>query len=208
MDSPQYGFQTKRFKYEFETGEKLEVVDYPNFHPFLKNPQDIYSSEDFIFKQVSGKVTWKDVEEIVNMTNLPVIAKGILRPEDAIKAKAAGCKGIIVSNHGGRQLDGSPSALEVLPGIVEAVGNDLEVMMDSGISSGLNAFKAFAMGAKYVFMGKAVLWGLIVGGTEGVENVLKIVKTELERTMRLSGCPNLGDITWNSIKWKYSFSKL
>lgn len=202
------GYQTLRFKKEHECGEILGSVDYPNFSPFLENPDDINASEDYIFQQISSNASWKDVEQIVKMTNLPVIVKGILRPEDARRAKAAGCKGVIVSNHGGRQLDCTLSPLEVLPNIVEAVGSDLVVMMDSGVYSGYDAFKALALGAQYVFMGRAVLWGLIVGGTEGAEEVLVTVRNELERAMGLSGCPSVSSITRNCVRWRYGTSRL
>lgn len=208
MDSPQFGFQKTRFQKEHETGKCLESVHYPNFSAFLENPDDIHASEDYIYGQTSLKASWKDVEKIVRMTNLPVIAKGVLTTEDALRAQEAGCKGVIVSNHGGRQLDCTPSPLEVLPSIVEAVSNDLTVMMDSGVNSGHDAFKALALGAQYVFMGRAVLWGLIVGGEKGAEQVLLTVKEELKRTMCLSGCPNVANITRNCVRWRHTISRL
>lgn len=153
-------------------------------------------------------ITWKDVEWLVKMTNLPIVVKGVLTAEDAILAKEFGCKGIIVSNHGARQLDSSPATISVLPEIVRAVGNDLVVMMDGGIRDGNDIFKALALGAQMVFIGRAAVWGLACNGQSGVEEVLSILKKDLEIAMKLSGCVDLKSIQSTMVAHESSYAKL
>lgn len=153
-------------------------------------------------------MTWDDVKWLVNFTTLPVVAKGVLTKEDAILALHNGCKGVIVSNHGARQVDGVPATIEVLPEIVKAVGNQMVVMLDGGVSQGVNVFRALALGAKYVFMGRPAIWGLAVNGQTGVEHVLEIVRSELENTLKLTGCSSLNDIHHEMVVHKSFYSKL
>ncbi|XP_055907269.1 2-Hydroxyacid oxidase 1-like [Eupeodes corollae] len=153
-------------------------------------------------------ITWKDVEWLVKMTNLPIIVKGVLTREDAILAKEFGCKGIIVSNHGARQLDSVPATIEALPEIVDAVGNDLPVMMDGGIMDGNDMLKALALGAKMVFIGRAAVWGLACNGQKGVEEMLSILKKDFEVVMSLSGCLNLKSIQPNLVAHESTYAKL
>jgi 4-hydroxymandelate oxidase len=128
--------------------------------------------------------------------------KGVLRGDDAIKAVAAGAKGIIVSNHGGRQLDTTISTIEALPGIIASIekanssnSNTLvEVLLDGGIRRGTDILKALAMGAKAVMIGRPVLWGLALSGQSGVEAVLNLLKSEFDLAMALSGCGNLATV--------------
>ncbi|MFN5422702.1 MAG: alpha-hydroxy acid oxidase [bacterium] len=138
---------------------------------------------------------WKDMEWLASITKLPILIKGVCRPDDATKAKSHGVKGIIVSNHGGRQMDSAPATIEVLSSIVDAVGNDLPILLDGGIRRGTDAMKALAMGAKAVLVGRPILWGLAAGGQQGVEKALSILKEELDHAMALSGCRNLKELT-------------
>lgn len=138
---------------------------------------------------------WKDMEWLASITKLPILIKGVCRPDDAVKAKSHGVKGIIVSNHGGRQMDSAPATIEVLAPIVDAVGNDLPILLDGGIRRGTDAMKALAMGAKAVLVGRPVLWGLAAGGQQGVEKALSILREELDHAMALSGCRNLKELT-------------
>lgn len=152
-------------------------------------------------------LTWDDIKGIVELTKLPVILKGILTKEDALLAITTGCKGIIVSNHGGRVLDGVPATIDVLPEIVKAVSDQTTVMIDGGIRNGLDVFKAMALGAKMVFVGRPVIYGLCVGGQDGVEDVLNILKDELQSTMAFSGCSNIHAIDPEMIVHKSYFVK-
>lgn len=145
-------------------------------------------------------LSWQDVDWLRSITSLPIILKGILTAEDALLALEHGAAGIVVSNHGGRQLDSAVTALEALPEIVEAVAGRCEIYMDGGIRRGTDVLKALALGARAVLLGRPVLWGLAVNGASGVQHVLEILSTELEIAMRLSGCPTLASINSSLIK--------
>jgi lactate 2-monooxygenase len=139
-------------------------------------------------------LTWERLEWLRGTTSLPIVLKGILHPEDAREARERGVDGIIVSNHGGRQIDGAIASLDALPPIVDAVGDDVAVLLDSGIRSGADVFKALALGARAVLLGRPYLWGLALDGQNGVETVLRCVLAELDLTMALSGCTSPAEI--------------
>ncbi|KAL2206808.1 FMN-dependent alpha-hydroxy acid dehydrogenase [Sarocladium strictum] len=141
-------------------------------------------------------LTWeKTIPLLRSKTKLKIILKGILTAEDALKAVEAGVDGIMVSNHGGRQLDGVPATLEALPEIVDAVRGRVPILFDGGITHGADVFKALALGADLCFLGRSALWGLAYDGQKGVETVLNILERELWRTMALSGARSIKDIT-------------
>lgn len=146
-------------------------------------------------------VTWNDVDWLQSITSLPILVKGILTAEDALLALEHGVSGIIVSNHGGRQLDGAVSGIEALPEVVEAVAGRCEVYVDGGIRRGTDVLKALALGAQAVLVGRPILWGLAVDGASGVQHVLQILQAELERAMKLSGCPTISSITRSLVKF-------
>jgi (S)-mandelate dehydrogenase len=123
------------------------------------------------------------------------LIKGVLHPEDAAKARSAGVDGLIVSNHGGRQLDGAISAISALNGVLRAVDGRIPVFADSGFRSGLDIAKALAMGAKGVFVGRPLLYGLATGGEQGAASVLELLGTELERAMTLAGAPDVAALS-------------
>lgn len=139
-------------------------------------------------------LTWKDIEWLRSITHLPVLVKGIVRPDDALRAVEHGVAGIIVSNHGGRQLDTSPATIRVLPGIAEAVAGRVDVLIDGGVRRGTDVIKAIALGAKAVLLGRPILWGLAADGERGVSQVLEILRTELDLAMALCGCRSVDDI--------------
>jgi lactate 2-monooxygenase len=138
--------------------------------------------------------TWDDLSFLRQHTRLPILLKGILHADDARRAVDAGMDGIIVSNHGGRQVDGSVSSIVALPGVVAAVGGQVPVLLDSGIRGGADLFKALALGASAVCLGRPYVYGLTLAGQSGVAQVIGQVRAEFELTMRLSGCCNVGDI--------------
>ena len=129
------------------------------------------------------------------LTSLPLLVKGIVRADDAAHAIAAGASGVVVSNHGGRQLDASPATIDVLPRIADAVAGRGEVLLDGGIRRGADVIKALALGARAVLVGRPVLWGLAAGGRAGVAAALGILARELDLAMALCGCPDVGRIT-------------
>ena len=129
-----------------------------------------------------------------DVTKLPLIIKGVLRPEDARRAVELGLDGVIVSNHGGRRLDGMPASIEMLPQVVEAVGGKAEVFLDSGIRRGTDVLKALALGARAVLIGRPYVWGLAADGEAGVRKVLEILRDELQNVLISSGCRSVRDV--------------
>ena len=139
-------------------------------------------------------LTWDDIERFRNLTDLPMIVKGVRSVEDATMCADAGFNGITVSNHGGRHLDGTKSTIELLPRIVDEVGHRIEVFFDSGIRTGMDVFKALALGAKAVLIGRPIFWGLAVGGESGVSRVLDLLKIELDLAMAYMGTTKISEI--------------
>ena len=132
-------------------------------------------------------LTWDDLVFLRSHTSLPIILKGIVHPDDARKAREYGASGVIVSNHGGRQVDGAVASLHALPEIVEAVGDSIPVLFDSGIRSGSDVYKALALGARAVLLGRPYMWGLALNGEQGVRDVLLDTLADLDLTLALSG---------------------
>ncbi len=162
----------------------------PVFGALLDKPPD----EDpqaaigqFVVQFTNPELNWDDLEFLRAETELPILIKGILHPEDAIAAREREVDGVIVSNHGGRQIDGEIAALDALPAIADAVGDELAVLLDSGVRSGADAVKALALGADAVLLGRPYLWGLALGGEAGALAVLRSVLAELDLTIGLSG---------------------
>lgn len=144
---------------------------------------------------IDASVTWKDVDWLCSLTDLPVIIKGVCRADDATEALEHGVRGIVVSNHGGRQMDTAPATIEVLPAIADAVGGKVPLLLDGGVRRGLDILKALALGASAVQVGRPVLWGLATGGQAGVERALEILRQELDLAMALAGCANINAVT-------------
>ncbi|KQN76797.1 alpha-hydroxy-acid oxidizing enzyme [Devosia sp. Leaf64] len=153
----------------------------------VSGDHDLASLSAWTASQFDPTLNWGDVRWIKERFGGPVIVKGVLDPDDAQAAVDNGADAIVVSNHGGRQLDGAPSSIRVLPEIVDRVGNKTEVYLDSGIRSGQDVIKALAYGAKATFIGRPMLYGLGAGGEEGVTRVLEIIRKELDTTMALCG---------------------
>jgi isopentenyl diphosphate isomerase/L-lactate dehydrogenase-like FMN-dependent dehydrogenase len=144
--------------------------------------------------QLDASLTWKDVEWLRGITSLPLILKGILRPEDAAIAVESGVAAVWVSNHGGRQLDSEQATILALPAIVETVAGRSEIYIDGGFRRGTDVLKALALGARAAFIGRPYLWGLAAGGEEGVSRVLALLRNELEVAMAVSGVADVADV--------------
>jgi L-lactate dehydrogenase (cytochrome) len=164
-----------------------------------KGVSDLSSLGSWTAEQFDPQLSWDDVEWIKKRWGGPLILKGILDPEDAKRSLDCGADAIIVSNHGGRQLDGAPSAIRSLPDIVEAVGDKVEVHIDGGIRSGQDILKSVCLGAKGTYVGRPYLYGLGAMGKKGVAKMLEILRTELDITMALCGRRNLTDLDRSNI---------
>jgi lactate 2-monooxygenase len=145
-------------------------------------------------------LSWDDLVFLRERTKLPILLKGILHPADATAAIAHGMDGIVVSNHGGRQVDGAVGTMDVLPAIVEAVRGRVPVLLDSGVRSGADIFRALALGADAVGLGRPYVWGLAAGGEDGVREVIRNLRADFDLTLGLAGCASLADIARDSVQ--------
>lgn len=149
---------------------------------------------------VTARVTWSEVSWIREIWQGPLVVKGVLTPAAACSAVEHGADGIVISNHGGRQLDGAPASLDVLPSIAQEVGSKTHILLDGGVRRGSDAIKAIALGAEAVMIGRPYLYGLAIGGYDGVRQVLSILRADLERTLILLGCPSIDDVTGSLVE--------
>jgi isopentenyl diphosphate isomerase/L-lactate dehydrogenase-like FMN-dependent dehydrogenase len=149
--------------------------------------------------QMDPSLTWETVEWLRSEWDRPLLVKGILHPGDAVRAVACGAEGVIVSNHGGRQLDGAISSIAALPAVVEAVGGDAEVYLDGGVRRGTDVLKALALGARACLAGRPVLYGLATGGEAGARRAVELVRDELATSMALMGCATVAELTRDHI---------
>jgi isopentenyl diphosphate isomerase/L-lactate dehydrogenase-like FMN-dependent dehydrogenase len=184
VDAPFRGNRERDARTGFTIPDEIEVVSLGRGGV---TPRDV-------FDQLSPSVSWRDVERLAADSGLPVLVKGILTAEDAALACEHGVAGVVVSNHGGRQLDGVAASLDALPEVVEAVAGRVEVLVDGGVRRGADAAKALALGARAVLAGRAPLWGLAARGEEGARHVLELLRAELLLAQQLLGCPTPADI--------------
>ena len=147
-------------------------------------------------------MNWKDVAEMVRLWDGQFCLKGVMSVEDARRAAEIGCTGIVLSNHGGRQLDGSRAAFDQLAEVVDSVGDRIDVMMDGGVQRGTHALKALALGAKAVGVGRYYLYPLAAAGEAGVERALGLLCAELERGMKLMGCASVGELSRKNLRFR------
>src|SRR5439155_21574569 len=161
-----------------------------------KTPEDDIGAavRHYVGVFVNPRQTWDRLEWLRETTSMPILLKGVLHPDDAREAVSRGIDGIVVSNHGGRQVDGAIAALDALVGIVDAVGGELAILFDSGIRSGADVVKALALGADAVLLGRPYLWGLALEGQAGVETVSRMLLAELDLTMVLTGLISVADL--------------
>lgn len=197
LDEPEETEQIKReITLRAIRGLITMVNNYPGtgFFKKLKSGRPLKAVRKFVSIYSNPATTWNDLSFLRQNTKLPIILKGIVHPEDARKALDAGVDGIIVSNHGGRQTDGSIATLDALPKIVEVVQNRIPVLLDSGVRGGADVVKALALGAKAVCVGRPYVYGLALGGEQGVYEVMRNIMAEFELTMALSGCATISEI--------------
>jgi isopentenyl diphosphate isomerase/L-lactate dehydrogenase-like FMN-dependent dehydrogenase len=146
--------------------------------------------------------TWDDIAEVRDLWRGPLAIKGVLHPEDADKAVGIGADAVIVSNHGGRQLDHAPSAIAALPDVVQAVGSRTEIILDGGVKRGTDILKALALGANACSIGRSYLWGLSAGGEAGVSRAIELLEGELDSAMALLGTPTVSDVTRDHVRFR------
>lgn len=195
VDAPVLGQRESDRRHQFSLPAGMELANLVSLSE-LEIPQRTQESGLFTYflEQINPALTWKDLEWVQSLSPLPLVLKGILRSDDAVRAVEYGAKAIIVSNHGGRQLDGAIATIDALPDVVAAVKGQAEILVDGGIRRGTDVLKALALGAKAVLIGRPVLWGLAAAGCDGVQHVLELLQQELEVAMALCGCSRLEDI--------------
>jgi len=188
VDLPVAGRRERDLREAFVLPDDLPV---PNL-PVALRRADFHTA---LAESVDSSLTWSDLEWLRSRCPLPLVIKGVQTAEDALLALEHGAEGVVVSNHGGRQLDGVPASLDLLPEVVEAVGGRIEVLLDGGIRRGTDVLKALALGARAVLAGRAVIWGLAAGGEAGATQVLELLRAEVELGLQLLGARSPGEVT-------------
>ena len=174
-------------------------ISFGNLEPIVGKRAPLADFQKWIHDNFDASVSWKDVEWVRDQWKGPLIVKGILDPDDATEAVAHGADGIVVSNHGGRQLDGALSSARALPSIADAIGGKVPVLADGGVRSGLDVVRMLALGAHFVLLGRAWAYALAASGGAGVAHVLKLVEAEMRVAMALTGCTRIAEIDENLI---------
>jgi isopentenyl diphosphate isomerase/L-lactate dehydrogenase-like FMN-dependent dehydrogenase len=173
---------------------------YPgSFRANIRSPQPRRAVRQFLEVYSRPSLTWDDLPFLRERTRLPILLKGVLHPEDARRAVDGGVDGLVVSNHGGRQIDGEIATIDALPAIVEAVGSRVPILLDSGVRGGADSFKAVALGASAVLIGRPYAYGLAVAGERGVRDVLQNFLADFDLTMGLAGCASVEEISPESL---------
>ena len=195
VDLPRPGWRERDLRSGFQVPAEITV---PSVAAALGADVPIGPAE--VFALIDPTLTWSDLEQLVSACDLPILVKGVLTAEDAQLALDHGAAGVIVSNHGGRQLDGVAPAAEVLPEVAEVVAGHGLVMVDGGVRRGTDVLVALALGADAVLVGRPALWGLAVDGQSGARRVLEILRNELEFALALAGCPSPAAVSAEHVK--------
>ena len=193
VDAPVLGRRERDVRNEFELPEGLTIACVPEGE--VAAPTGESGLAAYFATMLDPSLDWTDLEWLVSSTSLPVVVKGVHRADDAERAVESGAAGVVVSNHGGRQLDTVPATIEMLPAVVEAVGDRGDVLLDGGVRRGTDVVKALALGARAVLIGRPVIWALATGGAEGVEAAIRMLVAETEEAMKLTGAPSLSALT-------------
>lgn len=191
VDVPITGNRERDFRNQFQVPSDIPLA---NLAPYVPLGEGEMALHHYASKQFDASLTWESLHWLQSITRLPLVVKGILTAEDALLAVQHGVAGIVVSNHGGRQLDGVVTTAEALPEIVAAVAGQAEVFVDGGIRRGTDIVKALALGARAVLLGRPYLWGLTVDGEAGVARVLHLLAEDLKCSAMLLGCPTISDL--------------
>ena len=198
VDSPVIPLGAEAARLGFQLPPEVRAVNLDGFAAV--EPENLKPDDSPIFQgAMSSAPVWSDLEWLIRQSSIPVLIKGISHPDDAGRCRELSASGVIVSNHGGRSLDGLPGALSLLPSIRKRLGEEYPILFDSGVRSGSDVFKAIAMGADAVLVGRLQAFALSVGGALGVAHMIKLLREELELTMALAGCATLSEINANVI---------
>ena len=190
-----------RRPYWFKDYMRNGIARTANWEPYVGKKVDAEELGEFVSSQIRGGLTWSDIERFRKLWPRNLVLKGIMRPDDAMRAAEVGVDGLMVSNHGARQLDRAPSPLDVLPAIDAAVGDRMTLMLDGGVRRGSDVLTALCLGAKFVFLGRPTLYGLVAGGEAGATKAVKILGREIELTMAQIGCPTLSQLGPEFVLW-------
>ncbi|XP_036398962.1 hydroxyacid oxidase 1 [Megalops cyprinoides] len=211
VDTPYLGRRRNDVRNRFKLPSHLRLANFAS-------PDLAFSSKEgygddsglavYVAQAIDPTLQWEHIAWLKSVTSLPVVLKGVMRAEDAVEALKYGVDGILVSNHGARQLDSVPATIDVLPEIVEAVGGRVEVFLDGGVRRGTDVLKALALGATAVFVGRPVLWGLACGGDKGVSDVLQLLREELHLALALAGCRSLKEVDKSLVKKSGFYSRI
>ncbi|NXK87763.1 HAOX1 oxidase, partial [Formicarius rufipectus] len=217
VDTPYLGRRIADVRNRFRLPPHLSLKNFSSSDLAFSSGKDFGDNSGlavYVAEAIDASVNWEDIKWLRGLTSLPIVLKGILRADDAQEAVNIGVDGILVSNHGARQLDGVPATvgtgatIDVLPEIVEAVEGKVEVFLDGGVRKGTDVLKALALGARAVFIGRPLLWGLAYQGEEGAKEVLQMLKEEFRLAMALTGCRRVEEIGRTLIRRHQVLSKI
>ncbi|XP_044750644.1 hydroxyacid oxidase 1 [Coccinella septempunctata] len=195
VDAPVFGIRLADVRNGFNLPQHLRLANFTNVNlDKFDDKADGSKLTAYVASLFDSTLNWEDIRWLKSITKLPIILKGILTAQDAILAVDAEVDGVVVSNHGARQLDGTFATIDVLEEVVKAVDGRVEVYLDGGVRDGTDVFKAIALGAKMVFLGRPALWGLAHSGEEGVKKMLRIIRHEFDTALALCGCTSIGEI--------------
>jgi len=196
VDAPLLGRRERDVKNRFALPPHLAIENL-HAHGYARLPPAHGDSglAAYVADLLDPSLTWDAIAWLRSITKLPLLVKGIVRPDDAVRAIERGAHGVVVSNHGGRQLDASPATIDVLPRIADAIAGRGEILVDGGVRRGTDVVKALALGARCVLVGRPVLWGLAAGGRAGVAAALATLRRELDLAFALCGCRDVASVT-------------
>lgn len=195
VDAPLLGTRERDVRNRFDLPEGITVKNLETVFKEKLPKKDDSGIASYVAAYLDASLNWKDIEWLRSITKLPLLIKGIACKEDAILSVDHGADGIVVSNHGGRQLDTCRATIDVLPEVADAVHGKIEILIDGGVRRGTDVIKAIALGAKAVLIGRPVIWGLALNGENGVKAVLEIFRKELDLAMALCGCDSVKKIS-------------
>jgi len=196
VDAPVLGRRERDLRNRFHLPDGIRLANVPSSGSVpLPTGHGESGLANHFASGIDAAITWRDVEWLRSITGLPVVIKGIVRGDDAARAVDHGAAGVIVSNHGGRQLDTAIASIRALPEVAAAVDGRIDVLLDGGVRRGTDVIKAIALGARAVLVGRPVVWGLAAAGESGARRVLELLRAEVDLAMALCGCPTVNDIS-------------